>query len=536
MKLKLSRQWIFVLLWSALVVLLANIPYIYGYAIAPADKVFMGDARSFIDTNTYLAWIHQAADGHLLFKNVYTTEPHSRMLFHPLFALLGLISGFTGLSAITVHSLSRILFGFSLLAFCYHFISLFMEGEFNRSLAFIMVSLSGGFAWLKFFPTVNAIPEAWFLTGWVEGNTFYSIYSLPLFSASILMLLAVFYLMIRAFETGKLSFSLWAGVVSFVLISTHPYDALIIYPVIASYAVIKYFISKDASKLMGEVKSFGVMFLVSALSPLYNFWASLVNPVFREWAWSAAVTLSPGFIWYILFYGFLSALLLFGAMRIFTDINSPLFHRRLFLAVWAFAVPFLIFAPLPFQRRLIEGVHVPIAILATIGAIFLFGKLKLNVRIASAALIVLLIPGSLVLLSNDMAYLKQNSENQSVAGFLDKDIYDAMKWLEANTERDDIVLADYELGNYVPAISGNVVYIGHSPETINFWGKWSLVKNFFNADTDDKFRKEFLRVSGTKYIIYSWKERKLGGFDPFGAPYLQVVHRSPSTSVFLVKI
>jgi len=135
---KLSRQWKFVLLWSAAIILLANIPYIFGYAIAPQNKMFMGDARSFIDTNTYLAWMNQAADGHILFKNIYTTEPHSRMLFHPLFLLLGNLSRATGFSVITIHSMARIVFGFILLVFGYIFISLFIEKEFDRSLAFVL--------------------------------------------------------------------------------------------------------------------------------------------------------------------------------------------------------------------------------------------------------------------------------------------------------------------------------------------------------------------------------------------------------------
>ncbi len=526
----------FVLLWCAFVILLANLPYIYGYFISTPDRVFMGDARSFIDTNTYLAWMHQAADGHILFKDIYTTEPHARMLLHPLFLLLGNISRFTALSIITVHSLARIVFGFLLLLFCYKFIELFIEDDFGRSLAFILVSLSGGLGWIKLFEGVSAIPESWFLTGWVEGNTFMSIYALPLFSASTLMLLLVFYLMILSFEKKNNYLSGLAGLVCAILVSTHFFDALIVYPVLVLYILARYSISKDLGILISNSIAFLIMFLVSVVSPLYNFWASMVNPVFHEHAWKAAITLSPGFVWFLGLYGFLMIFALIGVASITLGRRGPLFERRLFLVVWGLAVPFMIYSPISFQRRLIEGYHFPVSVLACFGIVFLIKKLKWDRKAVAAAVIALLLPGNLALLSNDMNYLALNVSSRSVAGFLDKDIYDAMKWLEANTKREDVVLSDFEIGNYVPAVSGNTVFIGHSPETLNFWEKWAMVKKFFDPATSDQFREQFLSAYGIKYIIYSWKERMIGGFDPFAATYLVPVYGARGVSVFMVRM
>jgi hypothetical protein len=534
MKIKITRQWIFVIIWSAAVVLLANIPYIYGYMIAPADKVFMGDARSFIDTNTYLAWMHQAFDGNILFKNIYTTEPHARMLFHPLFLLLGMISRLTGLSLITVHGLARIFFGFALLIVIYIFISFFIERDIDRAAAFAVASISGSLAFLKIFSSINAMPESWFLTGWVEGNTFMSIYALPLFSVSMLMLIGVFYLMLRAFDENRTSYAVWAGLVCLLLVSTHFYDVMIVYPVLILYVLSKYFVLPDPERVRGELVLFGIMLLISVPSPIYNLLVSLANPVFKDWAWKSAVTLSPGLFWFFGALGILSVLSAIGIAKVVCEEDRRMFCRRWFLVVWALAVPFLIYAPLPFQRRLIEGAHVPIAILGYFGFSFLIERFNFDRKLFSVILIILLIPGNLFLLSSDMAYLQQNSSMASVAGFLDRDIYDAMKWLEANTKREDVVLADYELGNYIPAVSGNTVYIGHSPETIDFLGKWDLVLKFFGTDRDDEFRKTFLSSTGIKYVIYSWKERRLGAFDPNSGQYLVPVYRNPGVIVFKV--
>ena len=538
MKIKISREWLFVLLWSAFVVLLANIPYIYGYAIAPPDKVFMGDARCFIDTNTYLAWMHQASDGHILFKDIYTTEPHSRMFFHPFFLLLGNVARFTGLSLITVHGAARVICGFFLLLLCYGFVSYFIEGAFERSVAFILISISGGLGWLNIFPTINSIPESWFLTGWIEGNTFLSIYALPLFSASVIMLLSTFFFMLRSFEEKKAVYSIYAGTICFFLIFTHFFDALIVYPVLAAYVIIRYLISQDFDRLKTDTGLFAIMFALSSPAAFYDWWASMANPVFHEHAWKGAITLSPGFIWYLGGLGFVGIFAVLGIVKTLFDAekDKALFNRRVFLIVWALSVPFLVYMPIAFQRRLVEGVHVPVAILCAIGLFYLVKKFSVDPKTLALILILAVLPNSLYVLHKDMDYLRKNAEARSMAGFLDKDILEGFYWLKGNTKREDVVICDYETGNYIPAVSGNTVFIGHSPETINFEQKWAATKAFFSGDTDDEVRRNILKASTAKYLFYCWKERVLGGFDPAGASYLKLVYNNPTAMIYEVNL
>ncbi|NIM92002.1 MAG: hypothetical protein GTO17_13770 [Candidatus Aminicenantes bacterium] len=536
MKISFSKEWLLVIIWSVLVIFLANIPYIYGYLLSTPEKMFLGDARSFLDTNTYLAWMHQAEDGHVLFKNIYTTEPHSRIFLHPLFLLLGNISRVSGFSLVAVHSWARIIFGFLLLLFIYVFVSYFVEDRFRRFFSFVIVSLSGGFAWLRFFPSIDRIPEAWFLTGWSEGNTFLTIYALPLFSLATLMLLASFYFLLRSFEENKTKYAVYGGVIAFFLILDHSYDVLIVYPVIALYVLSRFFVERKTSHFKNYLQKTGIFLALSLPAAVYDFASILLNPVFREWAFEASVTLSPHFIWYLGFFGFLSILSVAGILNVISDSEHPLFFRRLFLVVWAFSVPFLIYLPFKFQRRLIEGVHVPISILSVLGILFLLQKFEWKKKWAVPVFVLLLIPGNFTPLIRDMSYLKQNVSRESVAGFLDKDIYSALKWLEEKTEREDIVLADYEIGNYVPALSGNTVYIGHSPETMDFWGKWAKVKNFFHKDSSDAYRKEFLKTEGITYLTYTWREKKLGAFDPEKAPYLEPVYRNKTVTIFKVHL
>lgn len=526
------RAFYLAMAWAALCTLAANIPYIYGHAIAPPGRVFMGDARCFIDTNSYLAWMHQAADGHVLFKDIYTTEPHARMLFHPLFFVLGNVARFFDLPMATVHSAARVLFGFLLMLALYPFTALFFSRISSRLMAFAVASIAGGFSWLAQVPAVAACDDSWFLTGWVEANTFLSVYALPLFSASVLMMLAIFGLMLIAFERRRLRLAAVAGAVGLILFATHFFDTLIVYPVLLAHAAVAYLVDNDTDALRFRLRALAVFAAVSAASPAFDLYASLANPVFREHAWEAAVTLSPSFWWVLGSFGLLVPLALLGIATVASGQDHPLQANRIFLVVWALSIPPMIYFPLPFQRRLVEGGHVAIAFLAAIGLCRLAARWKLREAVVGAVFIVLAVPALVLYLGKDMQNLRTMSTMQSVAGYLDAAQLDAMTWIGRNSSRDEIVLADYEIGNYVPAVAGNVVYIGHSPETLDFWGKLARVQRFFDASTDDGWRCKFLVDNGIGLIFYSWKERGLGAFDPARAPYLREVHRSGDVSVY----
>jgi hypothetical protein len=193
--------------------------------------------------------------------------------------------------------------------------------------------------------------------------------------------------------------------------------------------------------------------------------------------------------------------------------------------------------PISFQRRLVEGMHVPLAILAAIGFFWVTDTFKkINWKAAFAVFFLLTVPNSINVLQVDMNYLHENVHKRSMAGYLDNGIIEAMKWLKSNTKRDAVVLSDYETGNYIPALSGNKVFIGHSPETLNFSEKLAAVKMFFQMETPDDYRTKFLRDSGVKYLFYGWKEASVGSFNPFSAAYLKPVFDNKGVIVFEVRL
>src|SRR5436190_18815922 len=88
------------LVWLVLA-LATTLPYLLASLRTPAGHTFTGVLSAYDDTFTYLAWIRQSADGHLLLRDLYTSESQPREFFLPLWNLIGFAARVTG-SSITL--------------------------------------------------------------------------------------------------------------------------------------------------------------------------------------------------------------------------------------------------------------------------------------------------------------------------------------------------------------------------------------------------------------------------------------------------
>ena len=112
----------------------------------------------------------------------------------------------------------------------------------------------------------------------------------------------------------------------------------------------------------------------------------------------------------------------------------------------------------------------------------------------------------------------------------------AMDWLRANTRRDDTILSAYWSGSFIPARSGNTVFVGQRYETIRFEEKQRASEKFFDATTDDNWRAVFLREQRIAYVFWGRGERDLGDFDPERADDLEKVFANDTTRIYRVRI
>lgn len=217
---------------------------------------------------------------------------------------------------------------------------------------------------------------------------------------------------------------------------------------------------------------------------------------------------------------------------------------------WVLAAAILVYAPLNAQRRFVQGVHVPLAILATVGLlqVFLpsiersrpFRWLVARPRYTSDGLERLLIVAFLAFMALSNIYILADlslmtAVRQPYPFFRKQTELEAVSWVRANTDRAAVILAAYETGNYLAGQAGNRVVLGHWAETNNWHEKSALARRFYNSQTDDAWRYDFLRQQRVSYVWFGPLERRLGDFSPGSSQYLEIVHESGEFTLYAVR-
>lgn len=71
---------------------LTSIPYMLGRVVPFPGSVFSGVIDHSFDTNNYLAYVHESANGSWLFYNPMTGEPHAPAFFNLEWLLMGKVA------------------------------------------------------------------------------------------------------------------------------------------------------------------------------------------------------------------------------------------------------------------------------------------------------------------------------------------------------------------------------------------------------------------------------------------------------------
>lgn len=502
-----KKEFWFVGLWAVVLVIVSFTPHIVGFLNEPEGQLYMMTGYPiYQDSNTYFTWIRQAAEGNFLFEIKYTHESHIQAMFHPVFLVMGLLVRI-GLPLLFVwfffQALSVILLTFVL----YIFFSKFLTRTRLRRYALVLVSFAGGFGFLIFFlkswppmswrPVDVELPEA------TIGRSIMWPY---IFAFSIALLLLSFLLLMRYLDTRKKKYLLIAALLGFVLNIIHPYDMVTLVFVSTVYVFIRY-----RFKLWKEM----VLFLMIVILPtLYHFWL-LLDPVFK--AHSGFNMRSPMPLAYLIGLGVLLPLMIVGMISILKRRKFKENPHWFLLGVWVLSMPGLLYAPIDFQRRLVEGVIVPVVLFAIVGMVELWQRIDPHLpRWGGSRWIVrwgVLLSAFIIITITPIANLLYDVKWIRDGGFpyyLSDDVIEGMNWLEQNTSRDDVVLSTWGTGNFIPRLSGNTVYLGHGAQTINAYQKHLQAESFFSGTMSEFEQKQLLIQNNISYIFSGPYEQKGG--------------------------
>lgn len=534
------KEWKFVGFLSIIVIIITLSPTLVGLMVTPEDGVFLGTQHINVeDTPIYYSWIEQAKEGHLLFKNLYTTEDQIRYIFDPFWLGVGLFAKMFSLSSFAAYQLAKFFLIPIFLAIAYIFISYFFEEEKKRKLCFIFLIFAsglGGFVALgSLLGLFNFSPPPMDL--WVaEATTFYALYHSPHFLASITLTLLIFLLILLAFDKRKIIYSLLAGLSALLFFQFRPYHVPTIYGVLAVFIIIQ---SIRSSKIRWDlIKHYLILILVSSPAIIYHLWT--LNTFWSRQQFALQNNLiTPPLFNFIITYGLLFLLSLFGILFLLQKKQKD--NKDIFLLTWWGTQIVLPYLPIiNYQRKMMEGLHVIMVVMTIFGLFYLQDVLKnkaflkkyfLKNKPLLAVLFMLFFTFSnyFIIVLDLSFYLNHNPR-----AFLKQAETNAMSWLKKNIPEESVIFATYRTGNLIPAFAVKTVYLGSWGNTAASRAKQEQTKQFFE-DYPDKARATFLKINNVDYLFYGSEEKKYKTFDPDTADYLNKVYQNSEVTIYRVK-
>jgi len=542
-----KAEWRFVAGVILAVILLTNLPYLYGYWAAPPGQTFIGfHGVNPVDYAVYYSYIKQAISGQVLFYDLFTTEPGRYGTLNIAWLMVGWAGKLLAISPGAAFHLARILFTPPLLLLLYLFVSFFFADALRRKIGFLLLAFGSGLGfstipWFSqiivssdFFNTTDLWP--WDL-GSPKANIFYSIYHDPHFILSWLFLLLIFLLSLLAFQRRRGVYALAAGAAGLVFFNFHPYFIFLVFSVLPLYGAYFFIRQKKFDwRLSGWFLAGG---LLAFLPVGYHYFLIKQDLVIGL---RSGQNVCP-----VLF--FLPVLAAFGLLLPLAAIGGYDLSRRkawrpewVFLLIWLLANFTLLFLPTPFQNVFVEGIQFPLVIFSVIGLSGLYQRLSrlsgfwfrdlivCNPYAWAMLFFLFFCLSNVFNVSRDihLYYLRQPILYHSA------DVTAAYRWLDAQTPKPKIVLAGEYLALLTPGFSGQKVYFGHGHETLFYDRKMIVVAWFYQTNAADAQKQKWLAAEKIDYVVYGADEKNMGVFRPEEKDYLRLVFDSATTQIFAV--
>ena len=527
---------------AAVLMVLVFLPTLAAVLLARARGLAWSGRTIFSpdDLTVYLSYLSQAKNGARLFISNFSAERSSPFL-NLLWLAVGLLGRFLHLAPLAAYQLARLLL-IPVFAFTVHWATkYFLPTRRERLLATALMLFASGWG-VYFVPFLPAqLQASGFLAApvdlWVaEALGFSSAFYSPHFLASWTLIIVSLVLLFRAFTEDRLRLAAWAGLAALVLFNFHPYHAPTLYAVGAAACLAELARGRKAWR---QLLALGVFVAVSAPSVIYEWW--LMQPA-RNGAVLAAgnICLTPPLIYILLGFGALLPLAVAGffLQRRRSRAENQGGEHLAFLVAWAVIELLIIYAPLAFNRRLLQGWEFPLAVLSATA--LAAGLDRFDRRsdwrwlrqpaLGALLFVVVLAPTSLNTVIRDVVL---TARNQPPYYFYSSDQVAAFAWMRVHLHYQDVVLATYMSGNDLGGWANVSVFEGQWTQTVDVVNKNRAAEHFFSAAATDAWRQDLLADSGVDYVYWGPAEKNLGA-DLRGRPYLQAVYTAGDITVFRV--
>lgn len=539
------QEWLWAGGVAGVVLFLSSFPYLLAWSTTPPGTYFEGIVVDVPDIHSHLAKMQQGWRGAWHYRILFTTEAHDAAFTNLFYLALGHGARLLHLGLMTVYHLVRLTAGFLLLLVAYRFIARFIADVTSRRLAYFLICFASGLGWLVLlltgsFEVSGVTPVDLWL---IEINIFFTIMVFPHASLVVALMLLLFDAFLDYSETGAWRWLLVAGSSAVGISTIHPYMLLVVDLVLGGHWLLSSWRRRQVQR--ASLPGLALIALLPMPLTVYQFLEIVNNPVLSAWQ-ARSATFTPVPFHMASGFGLLLLLALPGGWWALRQEDE----EWLLPVVWLVIVAALLYLPLVFnlQRRIIEGVHVGLALLATVGlrnvvvpavthsrpARFLersTGYRRERLAIFTRTLLVALtLPSTLFVLARE-SYTVLTVPSHLY--YTTAEVA-AVEWLTRESEPEASVLASYAIGSFIPAHSGRRSFMGHWAETIELEEKQVAVAAFYDGASDAE-RRRLLDRYNLDYVFYGPRERAMGSFDPRVAPYLEPVFRQEEVTLYVVQ-
>jgi hypothetical protein len=543
-----TTEWFFPGAVAIVLLAVAWIPYGVAFRLAPASDQFMGvvGGENIDDNNVYLGLMRQAAEGRILFTNNFTPELNRPALFNFIYLVLGRLAGATGWSLDFVHRLFGGVSIVLLVLVVYAFIATAIRKIWYRRMALVLACFAVGLTWLARIGLRLTGIHVRTIDSWlVETSVFHTMLVYPHFVFAAALMTASLLFLLKAERTRSVMPAVAGGLCGALLAASHTFEVVVLLPAAVAYFLLEWMgrgRPPAPRRWLSLALILGLPLPVLILNQLTlarePMWGNVVARLdfYTPDPFRLAVGLGAAFFIVVMtFDGFLRA-----------D-RSP--GERLSKAWLLVALALAYFPRFNWRYHLLNGIQIPLAILATQGLRRTLFRAMLRrrarsstrwwagalsglpgIRIASAVAIVVCCLSSINLV---LSY-RYEAGHVAEPTYLPKADVAALEWLGREVPPEALVLSTYATGNYIPRLSGQRVFIGEDKLTEDLAKRQADVEEFFGSGPGDGRRMSLLRKFGVDYVFYGSEERRMGGYDPSRASFLRPVYEAQGVKIFRV--
>jgi hypothetical protein len=469
----------------------------------------MGLLSNPLDNATYLSKIQQGIDGNWLVELRHTPESHDPGGFYFFYLALGHLASLIGVSPVVIFHLARIASSYLMFFSLYELGASIWQRQRPRRWFFVLAAMGSGLGWLGlFFYQGDFAPD---LTV-PEAYPFFAAYTNPHFPLTLACISLMMARLIEVFRPGYQEApnpnngGLLIIFLSIVLAMISPIGISLIGAVAIVYTLIQGYMTRQLPFHEARWTSMAVLpALPFAVYYLALFRSNELLSGFNE----QNITASPPLPLFFMGFGLLLILAgpaIWRALRHFEADGDRL------MLIWLLLSSVATYLPFPLQRRMMIALLIPIVYFAVRAMEdYWFKLLKDRWRMpALVMLFVFILPSHVLTILAPLAFTVFNQEaGADTSLLLGRDYVEALDWLHANSQRDEVLLASPSVSLWIPAQTHLRPVYGHPFETVPGELRLQQVRAFYRGEDCQSLFDPTLPFQVT-YIFWGEQEDEVG--------------------------